>query len=91
MASSVLVVKYTSGHSVALHVIPAVQFLFPCVVLADEEEGSSASSEQEEDEEAAEESSDDDNDEGYKPPLGKKQRTGSVVSLYLNCLTSILS
>lgn len=86
MASSVLVVSIP-----LVKICLAIQFLFPCVVLADEEEGSSASSEQEEDEEAAEESSDDDNDEGYKPPLGKKQRTGSVVSLYLNCLTSILS
>ena len=54
--------------------------------LADEE-GSSAASEQEEDDEVAEESSDDDNDEGYKPPSGKKQRIGSVVSLWLNDLT----
>lgn len=52
---------------------------FP-LMLADEE-GSSPSSEQEEDDEAAEESSDEDNDEGYKPPSGKKQRIGSVVSI----------
>ena len=52
-----------------------------CFLALADEEGTSASSEQEEDEEVVEESSDDDNDEGYKPPSGKKQRTGSVVSL----------
>lgn len=74
---STLWAAYMVHHVISIYYVGVFRFL----ALADEE-GTSASSEQEEDEEVAGESSDDDNDEGYKPPSGKKQRTGSVVSLY---------